>query len=106
MLNLKSFKAADAHVWCEKHLPKPKATAVADSVSTVHALMSPKKTTEGLHKTHVGVGDAVSLGPDSVAVLHATSAPRKSVENLGTVQKGSVAHLAGSNNSLDASPSV
>ncbi|RKO97923.1 hypothetical protein CXG81DRAFT_15942 [Caulochytrium protostelioides] len=93
-LTLKSFKVAESQVWCEKHLPKPKATAVADTLATVHALRAPKKTAEGLHKTHVGIGEAVSLGVDSVLVQHATHAPPKPVENTGHIQKGSIAHVA------------
>ncbi|KAI9201845.1 uncharacterized protein BJ171DRAFT_461933 [Polychytrium aggregatum] len=87
-LNLKNFKAANGAVWCEKHLPKPKATTVSDSVSVMHALHAPKKTTEGLHKTQVGTGEAPSFGLDTISTQHALAAPKKPIENIGNIQKG------------------
>ncbi|TPX35366.1 hypothetical protein SmJEL517_g02220 [Synchytrium microbalum] len=87
-LSLKTFKAAEGQVWCEKHLPKPKATAIADSVSVMHAMHAPKKVTEGLHTIKVGTGEVPSYGLDTVSNQHALNAPKKPIENLGNVQKG------------------
>ncbi|KAL2912029.1 hypothetical protein HK105_208458 [Polyrhizophydium stewartii] len=86
-LNLKSFKAAEGQIWCEKHTPKAQYTTVTDSVSVMHALHAPKKSTEGLHKVQVGTGEAPSIGLETMSMQHALTAPKKPVENLGNVKK-------------------
>ncbi|KAI8588271.1 hypothetical protein BDZ88DRAFT_422540 [Geranomyces variabilis] len=106
-LNLKTFQAQNNQIWCGKHVPVPKATAVADSVSVLHAKHAPKKATEGLHKTNVGTGETPTYGLDTLGTQHALLSPKKSSENLGTVRKGgaggsSVPRL-GSKNSLTGS---
>ncbi|KAJ3166439.1 Metabotropic GABA-B receptor subtype 3A [Geranomyces variabilis] len=106
-LNLKTFQAQNNEIWCGKHVPVPKATAVADSVSVLHAKHAPKKATEGLHKTNVGTGETPTYGLDTLGTQHALLSPKKSSENLGTVRKGgagsgSVPRL-GSKNSLTGS---
>ncbi|KAJ3150492.1 hypothetical protein HDU86_006369 [Geranomyces michiganensis] len=87
-LNLKTFQAQNNQIWCGKHVPVPKATAVADSVNILHAKHAPKKATEGLHKTNVGTGGTPTYGLDTLGTQHALLSPRKSAENLGTVRKG------------------
>ncbi|KXS18935.1 hypothetical protein M427DRAFT_95618, partial [Gonapodya prolifera JEL478] len=82
-LSLKTFKAHEGAVYCDKHVPKPRATAVADSVATVHATSAPKKTAEGLAKTVVGTGEPGKVTLDSVSVQHAVNAPKKPIEALG-----------------------
>jgi len=93
-LNLKTFKVVNNDIWCEKHLPKPKATSVADSVSVVHAMHAPKKTSEGLHKAQVGTGETPTYGLDTISTQHALAAPKKQSENLGHVKKGDGIGLA------------
>jgi len=51
-LTLANHKAFEGKIFCAKHLPKPKATTVADSVMTQHALNAPKKAKEGLATVH------------------------------------------------------
>ncbi|KAI8823611.1 uncharacterized protein EV422DRAFT_362245 [Fimicolochytrium jonesii] len=87
-LNLKTFKAVNDQIWCQKHTPQPKATSVADSVSVLHAMHAPKKTAEGLHKTTVGTGETPQYGLDTLQTQHALLTPKKSIENLGNIQKG------------------
>ncbi|KAJ3340658.1 hypothetical protein HDU93_006515 [Gonapodya sp. JEL0774] len=92
-------KAHEGAVYCEKHLPKPRATAVADSVATVHATTAPKKAAEGLAKTVVGTGDpGKGMTLDSVSLKHAVNAPKKSMENLGTAHKGASSNHESVNN--------
>lgn len=93
-LTLKTFKVVEGSLYCEKHLPKPKATAVTDSVQMQTAINAPKKSTEGLAKTIVGTGEVPNVGIDSVLNAHALSAPKKPVENIGNVQKGSLDNLS------------
>ncbi|KAJ3047929.1 hypothetical protein HK097_011033 [Rhizophlyctis rosea] len=103
-LNLKTFKVENNQIWCEKHLPKPKHTAVADSVSIVHAMHAPKKVAEGLHKAQVGTGETPSYGLDTIQAQHALNAPKVAAENIGNVQKGfNVPGRAGSQNQLGGS---
>ncbi|KAJ3174510.1 hypothetical protein HDU87_007101 [Geranomyces variabilis] len=107
-LNLKTFQVQNNDIWCGKHVPVPKATAVADSVSVLHAKHAPKKATEGLHKTSVGTGETPTYGLDTLGTQHALLSPKKSAENLGTVRKGgagggSNVPRLGSNNSLTGS---
>eukprot|EP00842_Homolaphlyctis_polyrhiza_P000716 jgi/Hompol1/1645/HPOL_001500-RA len=99
-LNLKNFKAHEGAIFCEKHVPMPTHTQVADSVAVVHALHAPKKAAEGLHKAQLGTGETPSYGLDTISVQHALTAPKKVMENLGNVKKGDPA-LAG--NSLTGS---
>ena len=47
---MKTFLAHDGALYCTHHVPKPKHTQVADSVSAVHAANVPKRVTEGLGK--------------------------------------------------------
>eukprot|EP01089_Gocevia_fonbrunei_P011038 TRINITY_DN240_c0_g1_i1.p1 TRINITY_DN240_c0_g1~~TRINITY_DN240_c0_g1_i1.p1 ORF type:complete len:116 (+),score=21.16 TRINITY_DN240_c0_g1_i1:87-434(+) len=52
-LSLKTFKRdpASGLVYCEKHVPKPTHTQVADSILTKAALKAPKAdTSKGIHK--------------------------------------------------------
>ncbi|KAI8998012.1 hypothetical protein BC832DRAFT_566644 [Gaertneriomyces semiglobifer] len=87
-LNLKSFQAVNGSVWCDKHVPKPTATAVADSVSVLHALNAPKKASENLKKAQVGTGETPNIGLDTISNQHALNAPRKVAENLHKTQVG------------------
>ncbi|KAI8921257.1 hypothetical protein PhCBS80983_g02507 [Powellomyces hirtus] len=105
-LNLKTFQVVNEQIWCQKHAPQPKATAVADAVSVMHAKHAPKKASEGLHKTTVGTGETPSYGLDTLGTQHALLVPRKSAENLGTAQKGDRTReqaRQGSNGSLNNS---
>ncbi|KAJ3044545.1 hypothetical protein HDV00_001974 [Rhizophlyctis rosea] len=108
-LNLKTFKVVNEAIWCDKHAPKPKATAIADSVSIVHAMHAPKKVAEGLQKVQVGTGETPTYGLDTVSAQHALNAPKIKAENIGNVQKGganklgSSNQLTGSQSNLDAS---
>ncbi|KAJ3286785.1 hypothetical protein HK104_008872 [Borealophlyctis nickersoniae] len=86
-LTLKTFKVVNNQIWCEKHVPKPKATAVADSVSVMHAMHAPKKAAEGLHKAQVGTGETPTYGLDNMSTQHALNTPKKPTENLGHVKK-------------------
>ncbi|KAJ3103384.1 hypothetical protein HDU97_010222 [Phlyctochytrium planicorne] len=87
-LTLKTFQCDNGALYCAKHLPKVKATSIADPVSIQHAINTPKKSSEGLHKVQVGTGETPSYGLQSIGTQHALSAPRASAENLGHVQKG------------------
>eukprot|EP01099_Mayorella_cantabrigiensis_P008343 TRINITY_DN7844_c0_g1_i1.p1 TRINITY_DN7844_c0_g1~~TRINITY_DN7844_c0_g1_i1.p1 ORF type:complete len:159 (+),score=42.56 TRINITY_DN7844_c0_g1_i1:121-597(+) len=88
-LNLNNFKGHEGKVYCAMHVPKPKATSVADSVATKNALAAPKKTAEGLGVAQKGTGEKPSVGLDSVSTQSALNAPKKTSEGLGTAQKGS-----------------
>ncbi|KAI8928183.1 hypothetical protein BC831DRAFT_397850 [Entophlyctis helioformis] len=101
-LSLKTFKAFEGAVYCDRHVPKPTHTAVSDSVSVVHALHAPKKTAEGIHKAQVGTGEVPTYGIDSIAVQHAVTAPKKPIENIGNVKKD---NALGSHEELHAASS-
>jgi len=51
-LTLKNYKGHESKIYCEAHVPKPKATQVADDVMTAHALNVPEKGREGIHTVH------------------------------------------------------
>ncbi|KAJ3220076.1 hypothetical protein HDU67_006832 [Dinochytrium kinnereticum] len=87
-LNLKTFKAANGAIYCDKHVPKHKAAQIADSVSIQHAINAPKKSNEGLHKVLVGTGETPTYGLDTISTQHAVNAPKKSNEGLHKVQVG------------------
>eukprot|EP01099_Mayorella_cantabrigiensis_P006123 TRINITY_DN5065_c0_g1_i1.p1 TRINITY_DN5065_c0_g1~~TRINITY_DN5065_c0_g1_i1.p1 ORF type:complete len:166 (+),score=50.43 TRINITY_DN5065_c0_g1_i1:78-575(+) len=87
-LNLNNFKGHEGKVYCAQHVPKPKATAVADSVATKTALAAPKKTAEGLGLAQKGTGEKPTVGLDSVSTQSALNAPKKTAEGLGNAQKG------------------
>lgn len=53
-LDLKNFFAFEGKVYCKNHVPKPKATTVADDVMTEHVRNAPKKASEGLGTAHKG----------------------------------------------------
>ncbi|KAJ3191143.1 hypothetical protein HK101_008055 [Irineochytrium annulatum] len=86
-LNLKTFQAKEGKLYCGQHVPKHKATAIADSMSMVQALNAPKKGNEGLHKVQLGTGEAPTYGIETMSHQHALNAPRRSAENIGHVQK-------------------
>ncbi|KAJ1551478.1 hypothetical protein HK096_010400, partial [Nowakowskiella sp. JEL0078] len=54
-----------------KHIPQPTATSISDPLSVMHAKHSPKKASEGLHKTTVGTGETPQYGLNTVATQHA-----------------------------------
>jgi len=87
-LNLKSFQNHENEVYCMEHVPKAKATAVADSVATRQALSAPKKAAEGLGTAQKGTGDRPSQVAD-MTTSSALNAPKRAAEGLGTAQKGS-----------------
>lgn len=82
-MTLKTFKLVDGKLWCEKHLPKPTATSIADSVSIVSAKNTPKKANEG-RTIILGTGEKPSVGADSFSVSHALgiSDKKEAVEEL------------------------
>ena len=87
-LNLNTFKGHEGKVYCAQHVPKPKATSVADDVATKTALSAPKKQAEGLGLAQKGTGEKPTVGLDSVSTQSALNAPKKVAEGLGTAQKG------------------
>jgi len=87
-LNLNNFKGHEGKVYCAQHVPKPKATSVADSVATKNALAAPKKTSEGLGHAQKGTGEKPNVGLDTVSTQSALNAPKKTSEGLGNAQKG------------------
>eukprot|EP00122_Pirum_gemmata_P000298 Pgem_evm1s261 len=80
-LALGSHRIHEQQVYCAKHVPKPKATAVTDSISIKTALNAPKRVSEGLNKTVVSneSGTAVT---DSVSMKTALNAPKRVSEGL------------------------
>jgi len=62
-LNLKTFKrdSASGQVYCDKHVPRPGHTQVADSVLTKQALKAPRTdNAKGIHKADPKVAPKVS----------------------------------------------
>ncbi|KAJ3279439.1 hypothetical protein HK104_001467 [Borealophlyctis nickersoniae] len=70
-LPLKTCKVVNNQIWCEKHVPNPKAIAVADSVSVMHARHTPKKAAEGLHKARM----TPAYRLDNFSTQHALNTP-------------------------------
>jgi hypothetical protein len=88
-LNLKNFEIVGEGLYCKKHAPKPKATCISDSLNVVHAIQSPKKSNEGLHKIVTGTGEIPQVGLDLLSLQSALNAPKKPSENLLT-RKGEI----------------
>ncbi|KAJ3377273.1 Echinoderm microtubule-associated protein-like 6, partial [Lobulomyces angularis] len=82
-LTLKTFTIVEDNLYCQKHKPVPTATAVADSINSVHVKNVPKKSNDKLY-----VGEKPTIGLDAMSNYHALHSPKKSTENLGNVQKG------------------
>jgi len=87
-LNLTNFVGLEGKVYCKKHVPQQKATAVTDTVAMRHAENAPKRVAEGLGTVQKGTGERAHVGADTVAMRQAKSAPKRQAEGLGTVQKG------------------
>jgi len=66
-LDLRNFKAHGGLVYCAAHVPKPKATSVADDVMTEHARKAPQKATEGSGAVHKGAPGAEKKMPPGSA---------------------------------------
>jgi hypothetical protein len=90
-LDLKNFFAFEGKVYCKNHVPKPKATTIADDVMTEHVRNAPKKASEGLGTAHKGApgterkgaGPAVASGgaaPVAAAPAAAAAAVEAPVE--------------------------
>jgi len=76
-LDLKNFKGHEGKVYCAAHVPKPKATVVADDVMTEHARNAPKKATEGSGAAHRGAaGSERKAPPGSATASSSTPAPK------------------------------
>jgi len=88
-LTVTTFKGLEGQVYCTKHVPKAKATAVVDTVAMKQATSAPKRQAEGLGIAQKGTGEKPKVSTDTVAMRQAMSAPRRQAEGLGTVQKGS-----------------
>ena len=87
-LTLTNFVGEDGKVYCKKHAPVAKATAVTDTVAMRQAANAPKRTAEGLGTVQKGTGDKATAVTDDISMQHAKSAPKRTAEGLGTVQKG------------------
>jgi len=87
-LNLTNFVGDEGKVYCKKHAPVAKATAVTDTVAIRQATHAPKRTAEGLGTAQKGTGEKPRVGNDSFTMQHARAAPKRTAEGLGTVQKG------------------
>jgi len=73
-LDLRTVYAHDGKIYCQKHVPKPKATTIADDVMMQHAKAAPAKASEGTG--HVGLIHKDSRKQDTLKVdasTHATS---------------------------------
>jgi len=76
-LTEKTLFASSGDIYCKVHVPKAKATQVADSKSMEHALNAPKKASEALGTVHKGAGGAghyTGVGPKSGGVSASSSA--------------------------------
>ncbi len=87
-LTLTNFVGEDGKVYCKKHAPVAKATAVTDTVAIRQATHAPKRVAEGLGTAQKGTGEKPRVAGDSLAMQHAKAAPKRTAEGLGTVQKG------------------
>jgi len=88
-LTVTTFKGLEGQVYCTKHVPKAKATAVVDTVAMKQATNAPKRQAEGLGTAQKGTGEKPKVSTDTVAMRQAMSAPKRQAEGLGNVQKGS-----------------
>jgi hypothetical protein len=87
-LDLKNFFAFEGKVYCKNHVPKPKATTVADDVMTEHVRNAPKKASEGLGTAHKGApgterkgaGPSASGSTPAPAAAVAAAAPAAAEE--------------------------
>ena len=87
-LNLTNFVGEDGKVYCKKHAPVAKATAVTDTVAMRQAANAPKRVAEGLGTAQKGTGEKPRVGTDTLAMRQAANAPKRVAEGLGRVQKG------------------
>jgi len=65
-LDLRTVLAHDGKIYCAKHVPKPKATIIADDVMMQHARAAPSKASEG--SGHVGLIHKDSRKQDTLEV--------------------------------------
>nr|BBE07976.1 LIM and SH3 domain protein [Paulinella micropora] len=70
-LELKTVFAHQGKIYCQRHVPKPKATVVTDDVMMEHARHAPHKGSEGLG--HVGLIHKDARVQDKLRVDAATS---------------------------------
>eukprot|EP01090_Pellita_catalonica_P016942 TRINITY_DN500_c0_g1_i1.p1 TRINITY_DN500_c0_g1~~TRINITY_DN500_c0_g1_i1.p1 ORF type:complete len:261 (-),score=47.72 TRINITY_DN500_c0_g1_i1:6-788(-) len=84
-LNLNTFKKdpISGEIFCAKHLPKPKATQVADSLLTKQATSAPKTGVVGGYSK----GDKYTITADSFAMKNALNAPKTEVHG-GGIRRG------------------
>jgi len=65
-LDLRTVYAHDGKIYCQKHVPKPKATTIADDVMMQHVKAAPAKASEGTG--HVGLIHKDSRKQDTLRV--------------------------------------
>eukprot|EP00123_Amoebidium_parasiticum_P001566 comp12689_c0_seq1/m.7781 comp12689_c0_seq1/g.7781 ORF comp12689_c0_seq1/g.7781 comp12689_c0_seq1/m.7781 type:complete len:134 (-) comp12689_c0_seq1:495-896(-) len=87
-LTLQTFQAFEGQVYCNKHVPKPKATQVTDAVSLQTAMAAPRRKSEGLGVIQKGTGEKPLIDASAMNLAHATAVPKPRAEALGTVHKG------------------
>ena len=87
-LTIKNFQVMDGDVFCNLHVPKARASSVADTIAIRQATSAPKRVAEGLGNVQKGTGEKPNVSADTIAIRQATNAPKRVAENIGNIQKG------------------
>ncbi|KAJ3417482.1 hypothetical protein HDV05_003346 [Chytridiales sp. JEL 0842] len=81
-LSLKTFKVHENKLYCDKHVPKHKATQIADSLQLVADLNAPRQQSEGLFRNNFGNFEKPIQIADSLQLVADLNAPRQQSEGL------------------------